>query len=143
LHEFLSSENQPSVHVFRCVCSVTCCALVDSDSMIRFQDKMWGKPENRDWEGVFRSLTPDEVARIPMNDVRMFVYTNDDNTQELAVDMNSTFLSQRFPRCRRVWYKRVVDPSVAGGHHRLGANSPVRLLNSDVSSLIMEFTILH
>ncbi len=83
-----------------------------------------------------------------MNNVHMFVLTNDDNTQELAVDMASTYLSQRFPRCRRVWYKRVVDPSVAvpflmGGHRRLGAGSPVRLLNPDVSSLILQFTILH
>jgi hypothetical protein len=124
------------------------CALADRDSMIRFQDKMWGEPENQDWEGVFHSLTPDEVARIPMNDVRMFVLTLDDNTQELQVDMDAISLSQRFPHCERVRYRRVVDPSVAipflmGGNLRLGANSPVRSLGSNTLRHIMQFTILH
>ena len=108
---------------------------------------MWGEPENRDGEGVIHSLTPDEVARIPMNERRMYVFTLDDNTQELQVDMDSTYLSQRFPRCRRVWFRRVVDPSVAipflmGGHLRLGANLPVRSLDSDTLRNIVKFTIL-
>ena len=83
-----------------------------------------------------------------MNDRRMFVLTLDDNTQELTVDMDPTFLSQRFPRCERVWYKRVIDPSVAiafllGGNLRLGANSPVQPLDTETLRLIMQFTILH
>jgi hypothetical protein len=116
--------------------------------MIRFQDKLWNEPEHRDWEGVIHPLTLDEVARIPINDVRMYVFTNDDNTQDLAVDMDSTHLSQRFPRCTRVWYRRVIDPEVAipflmGGNERLGANSPVLPLDPDTLCLIMQLSILH
>jgi hypothetical protein len=78
----------------------------------------------------------------------MYVTTNDDNTQDLAVDMDSTYLSQRFPRCRRVWYRRVVDPSVAipflmGENLCLGADSPVQSLDSDTLRFIMQLTILH
>jgi hypothetical protein len=117
--------------------------------MIRFQDKTWSHPESHDRNAhVFYFLTPDEVARIPMNERRMFVLTRDDCTQELHVDMDFTYLSQRFPRCERVWFNRVVDPSVAiafllGGNLRLGANSPVRSLDPDTLRHILELTILH
>ncbi len=83
-----------------------------------------------------------------MDDRRMFVLTLDDYTQELHVDMDPTYLSQRFPRCERVWFKRVVDPSGAiafllGGNRRVGANSPVLSLDPDTLRHILELTILH
>ncbi len=123
---------------------VTGSALVDC--MIRFQGKMWGDPSTLDCEQEMHPLTLEEAARVPMNNERMCVTTYDNNTQELMVDMDSTYLSERFRRCRRVWYKQVVDPSVAipflmGGNLRLGADSPVLSLNSDMLCLIVQRTI--
>ena len=117
--------------------------------MIRYQDKLWGEPRTHDWEGDLYPLTPAEVANVPRpNELRMYVHTYDDHTQELSVDMDSTYLSQRFPRCRRVLYRRVIDPSVAipflmGGDERLGANSPVQPLDPDTLRLILQLSILH
>ncbi len=110
---------------------------------------MWGDQCNFDpYEQIEIPLTLEEAARVPMNNERMHVATYADNTQELVVDMNSTYLCYRFRRCRHVWYKRVVDPSVAisfltGGNLRLGADSPVRSLDPEILLLIVQRTIPH
>ena len=117
--------------------------------MIRFEGKMWGDPCNFDpYEQIEIPLTPEEEVRVPMNNERMHVATYTNNTQELVVDMDSTYLSGSFRRCMRVWYKRVVDPSVAipfliGGNLRLGADSPVRSLDPEILRLIVQHTIPH
>ena len=108
---------------------------------------MWGLPFISDSEEVIHPLTPEEMGRVPMNDERMHVLTYADNSRELCVDMDPTYLSDRFRRCMRVWYKLVVDPSLAipflmGGHPRLGVESPVQNLDPGILRLIVQSTML-
>ncbi len=109
---------------------------------------MWGDPSISDWEQAIHPLTPEEAALIPTGNWRMRVTTYADNTQELVDNMYPTFLSERFRRCMRVWYRRVVDPEAAipflmGGHLRLGADSPVQSLDPEILRLIVQHTVVQ
>ena len=115
--------------------------------MIDYDGKTWTNP-TVSVEGQEVALTTDEIQRIPTGEgVNYFIQTLEDATQYLVIQFPRTSLGPRLGHVQGVTYERVFDqvaiPFLMGSHARLGANSLVRLLETETLRFILYRTVFR
>jgi len=108
---------------------------------IFYEDPNTRNPNEDDKQNPFLALTPEEFARIPLDQSAKVCFDGVGNRNETAITFRPTYVSQRLQTMNCVWATPVGDINVhvlMATHARLGRDSLLRHIDQEILVKILE-----
>ena len=108
---------------------------------IFYEDPNTRNPNEDDQQNPFLALTPEEFARIPLDQSAKVMFDRVGIRNETAIAVRPTYVSQRLQNLNCVWATPVGDINVhvlMATHARLGRDSLLRHIDQEILVKILE-----